>query len=84
MFTTMLGKEAGNLTLTVMATGGVYLAGGMVQRMAPTCDWSLFHTAFRDKGRLSGLLQEVPVYVILDPVALLGAAIRGLELQAIS
>ncbi len=84
LFTTMLGKEAGNLALTVLATGGVYLAGGVVQRMAPTCDWTLFHTSFRDKGRLSGLLQDIPVYVILEPVALLGAAIRGLELQAIN
>jgi glucokinase len=84
LFTTMLGKEAGNLALTVLATGGVYLAGGVVQRMAPTCDWTLFHGSFRDKGRLSGLLEQIPVYVILEPVALLGAAIRGLELQAIN
>jgi glucokinase len=75
----MLGKEAGNLALTVLATGGVYLAGGVVQRMAPTCDWSLFHSTFRDKGRLSGLLQEIPVFVILEPVALLGAALHGLD-----
>jgi glucokinase len=82
LFTTMLGKEAGNLALTVMATGGVYLAGGIVQRMAPTRDWSLFHAAFRDKGRLSGLLQQIPVFVILEPVALLGAALYGLDVQA--
>jgi glucokinase len=84
LFTTMLGKEAGNLALTVLATGGVYLAGGIVQRMAPTRDWSLFQSTFRDKGRLSGLLQQIPVFVILEPVALLGAALRGLELQAAS
>lgn len=79
LFTSMLGKEAGNLALTVLASGGVYLAGGVVQRMAPTRDWSLFRASFCDKGRLSGLLQRIPVFVILEPVALLGAALDGLD-----
>ncbi|HEY2592843.1 MAG TPA: glucokinase, partial [Chloroflexota bacterium] len=69
LFTTMLGKEAGNLALTVLATAGVYLAGGIVQRMAPSRGWSQFQATFCDKGRLSGLLQKIPVFVILEPVA---------------
>jgi glucokinase len=82
MFASTLGAEAGNLALTVLATGGLYVAGGMAQRILPvaTEPRELFMTSFNRKGRLSPLLSRVPVHLIVESVALLGAAMYGFEL----
>jgi glucokinase len=80
-FVSILGTEAGNLALKVLATGGVYLGGGIPPRILPALEQEEFIEAFRRKGRMSDLLARVPVHVILNPkVALLGAACHGLEL----
>ncbi|MFQ5798293.1 MAG: glucokinase, partial [Bacteroidota bacterium] len=72
---------AGNLALKVLATGGVYLAGGIPPRILSTLENGRFMEAFRNKGRLSNVMHRVPVHVVLAPdVALLGAACRGLML----
>jgi glucokinase len=83
LYVSLMGAEAGNLALTVLATGGVYLAGGIPQRILPraTGEWQLFLSAFEAKGRLAPLLSRVPVHVIAEPVALLGAALHGLEID---
>ncbi|MCK4450516.1 MAG: glucokinase [Anaerolineae bacterium] len=79
-FVSILGAEAGNLALKVVATGGVYLGGGIPPRILPALEQGRFMEAFRRKGRFSDLLARVPVHVILNPkVALLGAACHGLE-----
>ena len=79
-FISILGAEAGNLTLKVMASGGVYLGGGIPPRILPALRQKRFLEAFRHKGRMSDLLARVPVHVILNPkIALLGAACFGLE-----
>jgi len=80
-FVSILGAEAGNLALKVLASGGVYLGGGIPLRILPALKDRRFLEAFRRKGRMSDLLARVPVHVILNPkVALLGAACYGLEL----
>jgi len=74
-FAAAYGAEAGNIALKVLATGGVYLGGGIAPKSLKTLGEGGFMQAFLDKGRLSPLLQTVPVRVILDDTcALLGAA----------
>ncbi|MBW2057567.1 MAG: glucokinase [Deltaproteobacteria bacterium] len=81
-FVSILGAEAGNLALKVLATGGVYLGGGIPPRILPILKNGRFMDAFVRKGRMSSLLTNIPVRVILNSkAALLGAACRGLEIQ---
>ena len=69
------GAEAGNLALKVLALGGLYLGGGIGPKILKFLSNGGFMQAFLDKGRLSPLLQTIPVRVILDETtALLGAA----------
>lgn len=79
-FVSILGSEAGNLALKVLATGGVFLGGGIPPRIIPSLTGGLFMDAFRRKGRFTRLLDAAPVQVILNPKsALFGAACHGLE-----
>ncbi|MCL4835186.1 MAG: glucokinase [Caldilineaceae bacterium] len=79
MFVSILGGEAGNMALKVLATGGIYLGGGIPPRILPALESDGFLAAFTEKGRFASLLQDVPVHVILNPkAALLGAASYGL------
>ncbi len=80
MFLGVLGAEAGNMALKAMATGGVYLGGGIPAKMLTHLKSVAFTHPFNDKGRLSGLMQSMPVKVILnDQAALLGAARHALN-----
>ena len=64
-----------------MATGGVYLGGGIPPRILPALSNGTYAEAFHRKGRLRPLLQSIPVQVILNPEAgFMGAAARGLAL----
>lgn len=74
-FSAAYGAEAGNVALKVLSMGGIYLGGGIPPRILKTLQNGTFIDSFMDKGRLSPLLQAVPVRVILDDgCALLGAA----------
>ena len=80
IFISVLGAEAGNLALKVLATGGVYLGGGIPPRIVTVLKRETFMKWFQSKGRLSNLMTKMPVHVIMNPkAALLGAAYAGLE-----
>jgi glucokinase len=79
LFVSLYGAEAGNLALKIMATGGVYLGGGIAPKIVSNSNSKLkgseFMNAFTAKGRMKPLLQDIPVRVIMNPkTALLGAA----------
>lgn len=80
-FVAILGAEAGNLALHVLAAGGVYLAGGIPPRILDfLVEDNCFMDSFTNKGRMSELLADIPVRVITNPkTALLGAAACGLQ-----
>lgn len=81
-FVSVLGAEAGNLALKTLATGGVYLGGGIPPRIIPSLKSGRFMESFTRKGRFETLLRRVPVRVILNPKAgLMGAAAYGLEMM---
>ncbi|MFH1116742.1 MAG: glucokinase [Pseudomonadota bacterium] len=75
MFVSIIGSAAGNLALTGLTTGGMYLGGGISPKILSKLKEPLFLDSFADKGRFTGLLKRIPVRVILnDKAALLGAA----------
>jgi len=76
LFAAILAAEAGNMVLRVLATGGVYLAGGLPRRLLPWLTRPEFTAGFRDKGRLSPLLAQVPLHVVTRPGLGLAGAIR--------
>jgi glucokinase len=89
MFVSAYGAEAGNLALKVLSIGGLYIGGGIAPRILEKLKDGTFMKAFTDKGRLSQLLVNMPVRVILESrAALLGAAAyaeaRAAELSGIS
>ena len=75
LFCEWFGIVAGNLTLSLGATGGVYIGGGIVPNLGDYFIQSGFRAAFETKGRFSGFMQKVPVYIMeADNPALRGAA----------
>lgn len=79
LFLSILASEAGNLVLQVLATGGVFLGGGIPPRIVPELRGDTFLKAFIEKGRFTDFLMNVPVDVIMNSkAALFGAANHGL------
>jgi glucokinase len=78
LFVTLYGAEAGNMALRTMATGGVYVGGGIAPKILPRLREGAFLEAFRNKGRMSELMNRFPLRVVLEPRAgLLGAALEA-------
>jgi glucokinase len=83
LFMEILGGESANLALKVLATGGIYIGGGIPPRILPQLEASRFMDVFRNKGRFSRMMSTLPVYVITNPkVALYGAAYEALRAAA--
>lgn len=80
LFASILASEAGNLAVKVLATGGVYLAGGASVHSLEVIKKPEFISRFNRKGRFADLLGRIPVHVVVSPAGLAGAAAYGLEL----
>lgn len=78
LFAAAFGAEAGNLALRSLATGGVYVAGGIAPKILPKLQDGTFLEAFSRKGRMSDLVRTIPVAVVLEErTGLLGAALEA-------
>jgi glucokinase len=74
-FSGILGSMAGNVALTLGATGGMYIGGGIAPRLGALFTQSHFRRRFEDKGRLRAYLTRVPTYLVTEPFpALIGVA----------
>lgn len=77
LFMSLYGAEAGNLALKTLPFGGIYIAGGIASKIM----WSLFknnqfYNSFISKGRMSTVLQQVPIYIVTAPqIGLLGSRV---------
>jgi glucokinase len=75
LFSSVLGGLAGNLALTFLATGGVFIAGGIPPKILPVLQGGTFREAFESKGRFAPLAARIPAYVVTHrDLGLLGAA----------
>ena len=79
MFVSILAAEAANLALKVLATGGVYIAGGVVTHMLAAFQKPAFMQSFKRKGRFSELMAHIPIHAVVSLPGLTGAAAYGLE-----
>lgn len=78
LFVTCLGRTAGDLALVFKSRGGVFLTGGIAQKIVPALKAGNFRAAFEDKAPHSELMRSIPVYVITHPLA----ALAGLAAYA--
>jgi len=81
MFCRIYGAQAGNLALTCLAKGGVYIAGGIAAKNIEKLKDGGFMSAFSDKGKMAGLMKKIPVKVVMNEnVGLMGAAVVAARL----
>ena len=78
IFVTCLGRLAGDMALVFMSRGGVFLTGGIVQKIVPALKDGRFRAAFDDKAPHSALMRDMPVHVVTHPLA----ALAGLAAYA--
>lgn len=78
IFVTCLGRLAGDMALVFMSRGGVFLTGGIAQKIVPALKDGRFRAAFEDKAPHSDLVRAMPVYVVTHPLA----ALAGLAAYA--
>ena len=78
IFFGLLGSAAGNLALTVYATGGVYIGGGIVPGLSNFAEQSAMRRRFEERGPLTNLVSSIPLYVICDESPGLLGALRYL------
>ncbi len=82
VFAEIYGAEAGNLALKVLARGGVYLAGGVAAKLLPCLQRGAFVRGYLAKGRMSGLVGSMPVWVVTNQrLGLLGAAAAASRME---
>lgn len=79
MFASILAAEAANLAVKVLATGGVYIAGGVATHVLAALQRPAFMQSFKRKGRFADLVSRMPIHVVVGQAGLAGAAAFGLE-----
>lgn len=78
IFIDIYGVQAGNLALTLLPFNGLYVTGGIAVKILPLLKEERFISAFKSKGRMNPLMEQIPVHVILNPqVGLLGSIMYG-------
>lgn len=81
MFVSAYGAEAGNFALKLLPYGGLYIAGGIAPKILPLLQQGYFLAAIKRKGRVSYLLDNVPIHIVLNPdVGLIGAMLSAARL----
>jgi glucokinase len=78
-FVSILAAEAANVAVKVLATGGIYVAGGVAVHTLAALKQPAFMHSFTRKGRFADLMARVPIHVIVSPAGLAGAAAYGLK-----
>jgi glucokinase len=79
MLVSILASEAGSLGLKVLATGGLYIAGGVALHLVSLLQEPQFMETFTRKGRFKDLMERMPIHIITTRAALVGAAAFGLQ-----
>jgi len=79
MFVSILAGEAANLAMKVLATGGVYIAGGVAVHTLAALKGPAFMQSFQRKGRFVEMMARTPIHVVVSSAGLAGAAACGLE-----
>ena len=80
LFVSILASETGNLGVKFLATGGIYLAGGVAVHTLEVIKMPAFMQRFKRKGRFAELLGRIPLHLVVSQAALAGAAAYGLEM----
>jgi glucokinase len=82
LFVSVYGAFAGNMTLAMLARGGVYIAGGIAPKIAAKLKEGAFMRAFTNKGRFSEVLATMPVQIVMNPqVGLYGALLEASRMR---
>jgi glucokinase len=79
MFVSILAAEAANVAVKVLATGGIYVAGGVAVHTLAALKRPMFMESFKRKGRFAELMGRIPIHVVVSPAGLSGAAAYGLK-----
>lgn len=82
VFIEAYGAETGNLALKLLSYGGIYIAGGIAAKILTLMQDGRFLQTFKDKGRVSSLIEKIPVHIVLSPqVGLVGSVLYALQHQ---
>ncbi len=75
LFVSVYGAHAGDCALTFLSTGGIFIGGSIAAKNVPKMQEPIFMEAFLDKGRMAGLLKDMPVKIVMnDDAGIMGAA----------
>ena len=74
LFVSVLGSHAGNLAISFLAYGGVYLGGGIPHKILPKLKEDIFINSFLNKGRMKAVVEKIPINIITNNLAALKGA----------